>query len=351
MKTKYIIWIAIIAATGLVAFKLISNKQEINKKSAVTESQPITIPVKTTKVATIPVNQQIVKTGNLAPFKETKVLLPSGGIVRQINFELGDKVRKGQVLAVIDSKMNQLELEKINITINKLKHDLQVYQELYEGKAATQEKLTEVQQNYDEALNQSAQLKQQISESNVIAPIDGIIAEKSLEGGFANAGTELASIVNLSSSKVQVSLTESEAYEVELGQEVKITTNVYPDKVFSGKLTFISPQADQAHNYQAEVSLTNSDNTVLRSGTFVYADFSRDLKENILAIPRPALVENLQNTAIYLIKGDEVSLHEVKIGREINGQVEILEGLKAEDEVVTSGQINLKNGSKIRVAN
>lgn len=352
MKSKYIIWISIIAIIGLMAFRLFSNKQKINEQSTPNDSEAIVIPVKTAIATSAPFNQQIIKTGNLVPFKESKVVLPSGGMVEQVSFELGDYVKKGQVLALMDSRINQLELEKIMITINKLKYDLNVYQELQEGKAATQEKVTQVKHDYDEAINQAKQLEKQISDAAIRAPFSGIITEKLLEGGvFANAGTELGSIINLSSVKVQISLTESEAYEVVLGQEVKITTHVYPDQLFSGKLTYISPQADQAHNYMAEITLTNSENQVLRSGTFVYVDFSRETKENLLTIPRSALVENLQSTAVYLVQSGRASIQEIKTGKEFQGNIEVLEGLKAGDEVVISGQINLKNNAKIRVAN
>ncbi|UZR97769.1 efflux RND transporter periplasmic adaptor subunit [Chondrinema litorale] len=353
MKRKHIIWIICIVLLGLMGLQLFANKQKIDEKSDVQDTEPILIPVKTDTITEIPVNLSIIKTGNLAPFKESTVLLPIGGIVKQINFELGDKVRNGQTLAVIDSRTNQLELDKVETQIAKLKNDLEIYQELYEGKAATKEKVRELQQSYDEAVNQAKQLKEQIADASVKAPISGIISSKSLEaGGFANTGTELTSIVNLSIVKVEVSLTETEAYQVTEGQKVKITTNVYPDKVFTGKLTFISPQADAAHNYAAEIRLENTGNTILRAGTFVYADFSKKLEDSILALPREALMESLQKATVYVVNKDQkVELKEIKTGREIKGQVEVLQGLKKGDVVVTTGQINLEDGTEVRVAN
>ena len=353
MKRKYIIWIICIVLVGLMGIQLFANKKKIDEKSQQQDTEAVLIPVKTDTITEIPVNLNIIKTGNLTPFKESKVLLPISGIVKSINFELGDKVSNNQTLAVIDSKTNQLELEKAESKVAKLKNDLEIYQELYEGKAATKEKVRELQQSYDEAVNQVKQLKEQIADATVKAPISGIISTKSLEaGGFANTGTELTSIVNLSVVKVEVSLTETEAYQVTEGQEVKITTNVYPDKVFSGKLTFISPQADAAHNYSAEIRLENTGNTILRAGTFVYADFSKKLEDNILALPREALMESLQQASVYVVSKDQkVALKEIKTGREFDGQVEILQGLKKGDVVVTTGQINLEDGTEVRVAN
>ena len=352
MKRKYIIWTVIIIVVVFIGLRLFANKQRIDKSKEITTNKSITIPVRVAEVSKTPINQKIVKTGNLIANKHVEIALPLGGVVEQIRFELGDKVRKGAVLAVVDSKMNQLELEKNNIKLEKLKNDLEVYKELYEGKAATREKLTEVQQTYDEAVNQMQQLRQQISDATVTAPISGIMASKLLEeGAYASTGAKIGEIVDLSSTRVEVSLTESEAYEVEEGQEVKITTNVYPGKEFKGELTFISPQADQAHNYMAEVSLNVPKDVLLRAGTFVYVDFSRTLNEKILSVPREALIENMESVSVYVKEGDVAKLQPVVTGREVDGKVEILEGLSDGEVVITAGQVNLKDGVKISVSN
>lgn len=352
MKRKYIVWIIIFVIVGWIGFRLFSNKQKINEKNKPKESGAVVIPVKTDTAKVLPLRLSIIKTGNLAPFKEAKVLLPTGGIIKNLRFELGDHVRAGQLLGTIDSRTNQLELDKSETKVTKLKNDLQTYQELYAGKAATKEKVNEIQENYNEAVNQSEQLRKQIADASIKSPIDGIISDKSLEEGtYTNAGAELATIVNLSTAKVEVNLTEAEAYQVNEGQQVKITTNVYPDKVFTGKLTFISPQADAAHNYSAQIIIYHTEKTLLRSGTFVYADFSRQLHENVLLISRDALMESMQQASVYVVGKDQrVRLTPVKTNREMKGMIEIIEGLQQGDIVVTTGHINLKNGTQVQIA-
>lgn len=351
MKRKYTIWIIVVVVMGSVGFRLFANKQKINEKNRPKESGAIIIPVKADTAKNIPLKLTIVKTGNLAPFKEAKVLLPTGGIIKNLRFELGDHVRAGQILGTIDSRTHQLELDKSEAKVAKLKDDLQTYRELYAGKAATKEKVNEVQENYNEAVNQSEQLRKQISDASVKAPINGIVSSKSLEEGtYTNAGAELATIINLSTAKVLVNLTEAEAYQVSEGQQVKITTNVYPDKVFTGKLTFINPQADAAHNYSAEIVVDNAGKTILRSGTFVYADFSKEVKETVLVIQRDALMESVQQASVYVVGADQrVVLTPVKTNREMRGMIEVTEGLKAGDIVVTTGHINLKDGTQVQI--
>jgi len=352
MKSKYIVWIIVVVLVGGVGIKLAANKRRINEKSKPQATGVVRIPVRVDTVRRIPVRLSIVKTGNLAPFQEAKVLLPTAGIVKSLRFALGDRVQAAQVLGVVDSRVHQLELEKSDAKVVKLKNDLQTYQELYAGKAATKEKVNELEESYNEAVNQSAQLRQQIADASIKAPIGGIVSSKSLEAGvFANMGTELATIVNLSTAKVKVNLTEAEAYQVSEGQRVKITTDVFPDKTFTGKLTFISPQADAAHNYAAEIVIDNTEKTLLRSGIFVYADFSKETETTMLMIPREALMDWVEQTSVYVVRADQrVALTPVKTNREVNGQVEITGGLEPGDIVVTTGHINLKNGTPVQIA-
>jgi RND family efflux transporter MFP subunit len=139
-------------------------------------------------------------------------------------------------------------------------------------------------------------------------------------------------------------------YQVALGQKIALTTDVYPDKSFSGTVTFISPQANEAYNYQVEITAGNDKEAPLRSGTFVYADFSRKTPQKILLIPREALNESTQNASVYVAKDGKAVLRKIKAGGEYGSNIQVTDGLQPGDQVITSGQINLKDGSLINVS-
>ncbi|WP_031529758.1 efflux RND transporter periplasmic adaptor subunit [Dyadobacter crusticola] len=349
MKRKYIIFTALLALIVLIAFKLTGNKKQINENNKPQKKVAVKIPVKYAEVKQQELEMSIVKTGNLAPFKESKVITTSSGILQKVNFELGQQVQQGQVLAVMDNQTAQLDLLKAQSSLTKLKADLQTYTELLEGKATTQEKVNELRQSYSEAQVQVDQIKKQMADASIKAPTSGVISAKNMEQGiFASVGSEIASIINLTRSKVHVNLTEAEVYQIKQGQSVKITADVYPDAVFNGRISFISPQADATHNYMVEILIDNVKNAPLRSGTFVYADFSQKSKQQILVIPREALTESVKNASVYVIdKSNHVVLTTVQTGRETGGLIEITSGLNTGDRVVTSGQINLKNGTEV----
>ncbi|MET1056690.1 MAG: efflux RND transporter periplasmic adaptor subunit, partial [Pedobacter sp.] len=113
---------------------------------------------------------------------------------------------------------------------------------------------------------------------------------------------------------------------------------------------FISPQADETHNYKVEILAANNEKALLRSGTFVYADFSRKTKQKILLIPREALTESIKDASVYVVENNIVHQKPIKTGMELNNLIQVIEGLKAGEVVVTSGQINLKEGAQVSVS-
>ena len=351
MKRKYIIGIIVVAIIALIIFRLASNKHTLDKKKEPTQDTVVRIPVKVAAVKEQLQEINLIKNGSLAPFKEAKVLTTVGGTIQQLRFNLGDHVVQGQVLAIMDTRLLQLDLQKAQSNANKLHRDLETYTELLQGNAATQEKVNEIRQNYADANNQVDQLKKQIADAAVKAPTSGTIATKPLEEGvFANAGAEISTIVNLSQVKVQLNITETEVYQAKEGQQIKITTDVYPGKVFNGKITFISPQADETYNYRVEIIADNRESSLLRSGTFVYADFSRKTEQNILLIPREALTESIKDASVYVVIANVVTQRSIKTGAEMGNMIQVLSGLKAGEVVVTSGQINLKNGTQVSIS-
>jgi membrane fusion protein (multidrug efflux system) len=348
MKTKYIVYIILASAIVLIIFRLASNKKKINEKNNPAPVKPVLVPVKVASASNKIQEVSIMKTGSVAPLKEAKVLVASSGTLLQVKFSLGQHVTRGQMLAMTDTRTQQLELQKAETSAAKLRSDLQIYTELLGGNAATRQQVENIRQDYLNATNQVNQARKSLADSHIKAPIGGVIATKPVEQGiYVSLGTEIACIVDLSSVKVQVNLTETEVYQIKLGQQVKITTDVYPGKSFSGKVGFISPQADQAHSYLAEIQIENSRSEALRSGTFVYVDFSKKNAQRILVIPREALTSSLRDATVYVVQNGVAKLKNIKVGAEMGSFVAVVSGLVEGDLVVTSGQINLRDGSQV----
>lgn len=342
--------LVIIVMLMVIVFRLAYNKEKIAAKSLPAKIEDIRIPVSTATVRSEMMLERLVKTGTLAPLRASKVISASGGQLQQVMFNLGDHVRKGQLLAVVDSRLLALDLQKAEMNVAKLERDFNNYRELLAGNAATLEKVEGIQQQYNDAVNLVQQIRKQIADARIKAPDDGVIASRPVEQGtFIATGTEVASIVNMSSLKVQVNLTEDEVYKVAKGQKIAITTAVYPERIIPGEVTFISPQANQAFNYQVEVTASNDESMPLRAGTFVNADFSKKTERKVLLVSRDALIESTTNAAVYVVINGKAILRKISVGTNYGDELEVLGGLEDRDVVVVSGQVNLKDGALINV--
>lgn len=351
MKKNLIVSTIAIGVVGLMIFRLAANKQTINERNQPAKIEKVLIPVSVAPVTEEIKQLGMIKTGTLTPFKEAKLLASSGGTIKRVLFNLGDNVRQGQVLAVIDSRLLELDIQKSESNVSKLKRDLQTYTELLKGNAATQEKVNEIRQQYTDASNQVEQLKKQITDANIKAPMDGVISVKMIEEGmYVSVNTELGRIVNLSQLKVQVNMTEAEVYQITFGQHIKLSTDVYPGFSFPGTISYISPQANEAYNYQVEIIAHNDKSTPLRAGTFVYADFSKKTTQKILLIPRDALNESIQNATVYVVNNGRANIRKIQVGAEYGRMIEVVNGLQKGEQVITSGQINLQEGSLVNIS-
>ncbi len=349
MQKKIIIIGIIVLIFGAIGFKLASNKKAIDEKKKPVLESNVAIPVSVTTVALQEVNDQLIKTGNLIPYKEADIMSLTSGKLTAVNFNLGSHVAQGAVVAQVDSRGLQLSMEAAQLTKSKADRDFKRYTTLLEGEATTEITQQDAKLQYENAQNQIEQLNKQIADNRIKAPVSGQVVSKLKEAGeFVNPGTVLGHIVDVSRLKVNVMVGEKDVYTLKPGQKVKVTTDIYPGQTFEGKVSFISAQGDATHNYPVEIELQNRKDNPLKAGTFVYADFSSMSQQKLLLIPRTALVESLKNPFVYLVENDKAVVRKINVGREIGDSIEVLDGIKEGEVVITAGLVNIKEGSLVK---
>lgn len=349
MKKRIIIIGIVVVLIAAIAIKLSSNKKKIDANNKPVLNANVAIPVTAITIGLQGVNDQLIKTGTLVPFKEADIMAISSGKLVSVNFSLGSHVGEGAVIAQVDSRGQQLQLEAAQLQKSKSEKDFKRYKTLLEGEATTEVTLQDAKLSFDNSVNQMEQLQKQIADNRIKAPVSGQVVSKLKEAGeFVNPGTVLGHIVDVSRLKVNVMVSEKDAYTLKPGQSVKITTDIYPGVTFDSKITFISSQGDATHNYQVELQLVNRSDKPLKAGTFVNADFARESNQQLMLIPRSALVESLKNPYVYLAVNNKAVVRKITVGREYGDLIEVLDGLSAGETVVVAGQVNIKEGSVIK---
>lgn len=354
MKKKNIIAIIVIAVlVAVIIVKLVGNKQELVKHSQIEDRSNIPTSVNVATASLKIMDQDIIRPAMVMP-NESATIAPSlpGELVR-LSIELGDKVRKGEVIGKIDTKVNNVQVESLELAVAKMETDFERNKSLYEGNALSESQFLDSKFAYQTQKLKLKQLKQQIADSYIKSPLNGIITVKNhVAGEFIGAGTPVASVVDINSLKINVFVNESEVRYIRINQEVKITSDVYADTNFLGIVTYISPNADQNFNYTIEVQIKNkAKDYVLRPGNYVKVYFHPETKKEALQIPKKALIAGIKNAYVYVAKEQRAQRRKITVGRENGSYIEVLSGLKAGEKVVVDGQINIVDGSLIESKN
>ncbi len=347
---KIITTIAILlVVAGLISWKLIANKKEINSKAEVkvtTEAIAVTV----AEVQKQSAETTLSLTGITEANQTVMVASKANGEITAIHFKLGDFVAKGQILARVDDTYTKLNLENARINYTKCKDDVQRYQTLREGDAVSDTQLRDIRVAYENAKVQLEQAQQQLDDTYIRAPFSGYITSREVDlGKYVNVATTVAGMADISELKVLLSVPESSAYALDKGESVSIQTQVYPGTTFTGKIANISPQGDSSHSYPVEVALPNSKQYPLKAGTYVDVSIDMGKTQEMLFIPRDAIVSSVKDPSVYRVENGTAHLVKITTGRDHANSIEVLHGLQQGDQVVVNGQINLMDGARISV--
>jgi len=197
------------------------------------------------------------------------------------------------------------------------------------------------------------QAKINVGDTRVKAPISGFINKKYIEPGSILTGmpaTALFDIVNVSKLKLVVTVNENQVASLKTGDHINVTASVYPDKNFSGKITFIAAKADESLNFPVEIEITNNVNNDLKAGMYGTANFaSKQQKQNLMVVPRNAFVGSVSSNQIFVVEKGIAKLRKVTAGRILGDKVEIINGLTDGETVIVTGQINLQDGNTVEI--
>ena len=347
MKKSIISILAIVGVLGIIGFTLAKNKKKIDANKVVVDRSNIAVAVSTVAAQFQEYDGKVILPANLELNNEATIAIGVQGKIEKLSIEVGSRVTKGQVVGILDSKLKRLNLKANELTLSKLENDLKRNDELFKGNAGTELSIVNGKYDIENTRIQMEQMKQQIADGNIISPISGIVTSRKLMAGeYVSPGTVIATVVDDVNLKAVVFVNEKDVYQLRLGQPANITTDIFPNKSYTGKVKFISPKGDENHNYKVELLLNTN---ALRAGTYVMVGFDLGSKARVLQIPKLALFEGVKNPFVYVIHNNIATVKKITVGRELGENIEVIAGLEAGDEVVTSGQINLMDGSNVSI--
>jgi len=351
MKRVIIIVVVIVAALGAIAFVLTNNKKKNEEKTAFIAEGGGAVAVRVAKVEKQAVDLDFSVNGNFIPKQELNFLSENAGRVSAIYVDEGSRVRKGQVLARIDAEIISTDRATAEATYQNALRDEARYKSSYETGGVTQQQLDQAKLATQNAKLRLQASQRRVSDANIKSPINGIVNKRYIEvGAFVTAqGTQLFELVDVSKLKLSVNVNESQVANIKIGDQVEIKSSVFPTEKFIGKVTFIAAKADATLNFPIEIEVTNNAKNSLKAGMYGTAIFNFPEQAPSILVPRTSFAGSVSSNQVFVLENNTSKIRKVVSGRILGANVEILDGLKEGETVITSGQINLADGTAVSV--
>lgn len=353
MKRVITIIIVVVVALGAIAYVLSNNKKKNEAKTAFIAKGGGAVAVRVATVEKKVVDLDFNANGNFIPKQELDFLSENAGRVTAINVDEGDHVSKGQVLARVDAEIINTDRETAEANYQNAVRDEARYQSSFQTGGVTQQQLDQAKLSTRNAKLRLQASQRKLSDANIKSPINGIVNKRYIEvGAFVNTqGTKMFELVDVSKLKLKVNVNESQVANLKIGDQIDIRSSVFPTDKFSGKITFIAAKADATLNFPIEIEVDNSHKNTLKAGMYGTAVFKFPKQAPSILIPRTSFVGSVSSNQVFVLDkaANTSKIRNVVSGRILGDNVEILEGLTEGETVITSGQINLAEGTAVSI--
>lgn len=322
-----------------------------------------TVTVSTMKAESSEWQSKLTAVATVRATKGVNVTTELAGMIRTICFTPGSYVKKGELLVQlnIDPDTAQLEALKANTKLAKITYKRDKAQ--YAVHAVSKQTLDTDEQNLQSLQAQVREQIANIAKKTIRAPFDGKLGISVVNPGkYLNPGDMIVTLQTFDPIYVDFALPQQELAKIKTGIAVVVTNDAYPNQIFKGKITTINPIVDiDTRNVQVEATIGNPEHT-LTPGMFSYITIPTGAPAHYLTLPQTAITFNPYGNLLYIVedKGKDEKTGKplltvlqsfVVTGDTRGDQIQVLKGLEEGKTVVTSGQLKLKNGSRIAINN
>ena len=299
--------------------------------------------------------------GTMAAVQGVEVSADLPGTVEKIFFDSGRAVRAGDVLAVLDSRQEQAQFAAIEARRELARLTYTRVQELLNQKVISRAEYDRATAELQQTEGQLGEIKAVIERKTIRAPFSGVLGIRQVNlGQYLAGGDPLVTLQSLSPIYVNFGVPQQSAGQIPVGRTVKVSSTDAGGLERSGRVTALDSMVDEAtRNIQVQATLPNPDGK-LRPGMFVQAEVVLGPSQSIIVLPASAINYAPYGDSVFVvadIKGEDGKTYRgvrqqlVKVGQARGDQVAIVSGLKAGDEVVTSGLFKLRNGAAVQINN
>ena len=352
------------------------------QKLIASSPKPYPQTVTATKVSSQDWQPALAAVGSVVPVRGVDVTTEIAGLVREIHFKSGQDVKKGDILVELNADSDKAQLDALNAAAELSASVLKRDKAQFDAQAIAQAQVDADSADLKSKRALAAQQQAIIDKKTIRAPFSGKLGITTVNPGqYVNPGDKIVTLQTIDPIYVDFNLPQKQIGALQVGQVVNVTSDGFAGVTFPGKITAISPKVDTAtRNVVVEATLSNPKRQLL-PGMFANASVEVGDKKHYLTLPQTAITYNPYGSTVFVVmtadeaaaaardaaasgaasapapataasgSGLVVQQAFVTTGETRGDQVAILKGLKEGQQVVTSGQLKLKNGTSIKIDN
>lgn len=346
-STKIIVIVIIAGMAVFTVFKLLSNKKEVEARVyRPNVNTNAIVQADTVKGAVFKIATPFL--GSFSPNREVNIASEASGKVITVGIKEGSLVQAGSLVAQLDNGVLRAQLSSAIASLDNNQNTVKRYEAAPSG--VTQLQMDNARTQVLTSQAQIDQLNKQIKQYTIKAPFTGVITVRNFDlGSIVSPGNPMATLIDIATLKLEINVPEKYIPQFRTGMDMDVRTDVYPDAVFKGNVNYVSSDADASHNYTVKLAVVNKQETPLRSGMYGNVTLGNSPLQDVISIPRSALLGSAQNPQVYVVVDSTARLRNIEIGVANETRIQVTKGLQMNDVVVTGGLVNLADGTKVLV--
>jgi membrane fusion protein, multidrug efflux system len=315
-----------------------------------TPKQEAAVAVEATPVRIDTVLRQIRAVGTLRSNEGVVIASEVSGRILEIAGVEGQAIVRGGVILRLDPAIYEAELAQAQAALALSERNHKRATDLKASGAGTGRALDEAIANLrnDEAAVTLAQAR--LAKTQITAPFSGVLGLRRMSvGAYVNPGDMIINLEQIDPLKVDFRIPENALASAKVGQPLFVTVDALPGETFEGSVYAVDPQIDEAaRNIVLRATLPNPEGH-LRPGLFARVSLIIERHENAILVPERSLVPMAEDQFVFRVVDGKAAITKVVLGERVGNEVEILEGLKPADMIVTDGVLKIRDGSPVSV--
>jgi membrane fusion protein, multidrug efflux system len=321
-------------------------------KKAEDKKEEAAVPVEIAHVTVGAIDAAYRGTATLEAEDEATALARTAGVIEQVLAEEGQRVYAGQPLARLETDRLKLEAARAKAEADKAQEAFDRNTRIYEKNLISKDLYDQSRFARDAARAAYDLAALTLRESEIRAPISGIVSARYIKTGNAiQPNSPVFKITRMDALHAHIYVPERDIHKLAPKQGATLVVDAWPDRAFRGSILRVNPVVDAGTGTVKVTVEMASNQPELKPGMFGRVEIQYDRREKAVLVPKDAVLTEDAAQSVFVVNEGKARRRPIKVGYADSANYEVIEGLKSGDQVVTTGQANLKDDAKVHVVN